>query len=177
MVGRRNFHKYTGETPEISHKELVDRAFMYLRFSMMCSVVFKERITSTSENPDAIGFRSGFSYLIECKASRADFFGDKKKYFRRKPESGMGCKRYFMCPVGMVEPDELPSGWGLLEVHEKPPKQNRRVTKAKESVSFPERNLQSEVSYLVSAIRRINISMAVFVESDVMPESVKEKYS
>ena len=31
ITGRRE--KHTGEVPEISHKELVDRAFSYLRYS------------------------------------------------------------------------------------------------------------------------------------------------
>jgi len=162
IVGRRG--KYTGEVPKISHEELVDRAFTYLKFSIDCSVVFKERITSTSENPDAIGFRGGFSYLIECKSSRSDFLADKKKYFRRDPSYGMGYERYFMAPVGMFEPSEIPDGWGLLEVYEKLPRQNRQVKKTKDSKSFVERKLQNEVSYLVSAIRRIKVSMAVFIE-------------
>jgi len=165
MVGRR--HKYKGETPEISHKELVDRAFTYLQFSMGCSFVFKERVTSTSENPDAIGFKHGFSWLIECKSSRADFLADKKKHFRRDASQDMGYERYFMAPVGLLEPSEIPGGWGLLEVYEVPPRaRNRTVKTALESERFfeGERNLSAEVSYLVSAIRRINISMVVFVD-------------
>jgi len=166
IVGHR--HKYTGEIPKIEHKELVQRAFKYLQFNVGCSVVFKERIASGSENPDAIGFKDGFSYLIECKASRADFFADKKKLFRKIPQKGMGSQRYFMSPVGLFEPTEIPDGWGLLEVYEIPPMcRNRTVKKAKESKNFSvlERNLSAEVAYLVSAIRRLNISMAVFVSN------------
>lgn len=159
-VGRR---KYAGEVPKISHGELVNRAFQYLKYSIGCSVVFKERVGSSSENPDAIGFRGGFSYLIECKASRADFLVDKKKGFRLRPRDGMGYERYFMAPEGLLEPSEIPSGWGLLEVGEVARKY-RPVTIARDSGIFYERNLQAEVAYLASAIRRINISMAVFVE-------------
>lgn len=167
MIGRRG--RYKGETPKITHKELVDRAFMYLRGGINCSIVFKERVGSTSENPDAIGFSGGGSYLIECKASRSDFLADKKKIFRRHPEQGMGYKRYFMAPVGMFDPSEMPDGWGLLEVYPKARKYFP-VESAKESKEFFERNLQAEVSYLVSAIRRINVSMAVFVESPTTPQ-------
>ena len=158
-------HEYTGEIPKISHKELVDRAFTYLRFSLNCSIAFKERVGSTSENPDAIGFRQGFSYLIECKASRVDFVADSDKSFRQNPENGMGFERYIMAPVGLLEPVEMPNGWGLLEVGEIARKY-RPVRTACDSASFVERNLQAEVSYLVSAMRRINISMAVFVEHE-----------
>lgn len=165
-TGRRS--KYTGIIPEIAHKELVDRAFSYLRFSLGCSVVFKERTASTSETPDAMGFKGGFSFLIECKASRADFLSDKNKSFRKNPAAGMGYHRYYMAPVGMLEPSEIPADWGLLEVYEIPPMcRNRTVKIAKESANFYEvRNLANEVSYLVSAIRRLNISMAVFVERE-----------
>lgn len=167
IIGRRN--KYTGIIPEIDHKELVKRAFTYLKFSVGCTVVFKERVASGRENPDAIGFKGGHSYLIECKSSRADFFADKNKHFRKNPYQGMGSKRYFMSPVGLLEPSEMPDGWGLLEVYEIPPMhRNRTVKTAKESKSFGtvERNLIAEIAYLVSAIRRLDISMAVFIENE-----------
>ena len=118
-----------------------------------------------------MGFKGGFSYLIECKSSRADFQADKKKLFRKIPKQGMGFMRYFMCPVGLLEPSQILEGWGLLEVYEIPPGfRNRTVKKAKESKDFFERNLLSEVAYLVSAIRRLNISMAVFVEANSQAE-------
>ncbi len=168
MVIVRHRDKYTGETPKIEHKELVQRAFTYLRFTLGCSVVFKERVASMSETPDVIGFKAGFSYLVECKSSRTDFLADKKKFFRGHPEQGMGYMRYLMAPVGLLSPSEISSEWGLLEVYEKPPRhRNRTVKVAKEGKRFDvgERNLANEVSYLVSAIRRLNISMAVFVEN------------
>ncbi len=149
----------------ISHKELVNTAFRYLKYSINCSVVFKERVGSTSENPDAIGFRMGFSYLIECKASRADFLADKKKLFRKRSNTGMGDERFFMAPIGLLEPSEIPEGWGLIEVGEIARKY-RRIETTKDSKNFyDETNKRAEVSYLSSAIRRIDISMAVFVES------------
>jgi hypothetical protein len=163
--GRRN--KYTGHIPVIDHEELVKRAFTYLKFSVGCTVVFKERVASGSENPDVIGFKGGFSYLIECKSSRADFLADKKKHFRKNPDQGMGAERYFMSPVGLLEPSEIPERWGLLEVYEVPPMcRNRTVKTAKDSETFLERNLIGEVKYLVSAIRRLDISMAVFVSEE-----------
>ena len=163
MINRRT-NTDVGVIPKISHCELVDRAFLYLR-TVGCSVCFKERVTSISENPDAMGFGGRqFSVLIECKSSRADFITDAKKWFRKRPEEGMGYKRYFMSPVGMLKPSEIPCGWGLLEVYEKTPRMNRRVRIAVDAESFYKRNKEAEIQYLVSAIRRINISMAVFIE-------------
>ncbi|MDR8092948.1 hypothetical protein KPB05_36435 [Burkholderia gladioli] len=72
---------------------------------------------------DALGIRAGVyaecSIMIECKTSRADYFADAKKPHRVNPELGMGRYRYFMAPEGMLEPAELPPGWGLIEVTEK----------------------------------------------------------
>jgi len=164
MIKRGRERRYEGEIPNISHGELVDRAFQYLSAYFGCSVVFKERRGAQSEIPDAIGFKGSFSTLIECKASRADFLSDKNKYFRKFAIEGMGYKRYFMAPIGLLEPSEIPNGWGLLEVGEKAIKY-RRVTIAKESEPFYHRNMQHEISYLISAMRRLNISMAVFVKS------------
>ena len=163
----RHRRKYTGKIPEISHKELVDRAFSYLQFSLSCSVVFKERVVSSLENPDAMGFKHKFSYLIECKSSRSDFLADKKKSFRKIQFQGMGYNRYYMTPVGLLDPEEIPKGWGLLEVYEIPRScQNRTVKIVKESKDFHNRNLIMEVGYLVSAIRRLHISMAVFIDNN-----------
>jgi len=170
---KRKFGKRI-DIPEIQHKELVDRAFDYLKFSHSpsCSVIFKERRASTSETPDVIGFYGGFSYLIECKASRTDFLADRKKFFRQRPEDGMGYMRYYMAPVRLLDPDEIPNGWGLLDVYEKTGNRNRIVKIAKESERFDNRDQLAEISYLVSAIRRLDISMAVYVASENSVNSV-----
>ncbi|GBQ90079.1 hypothetical protein GCM10007866_16160 [Gluconobacter albidus] len=71
------------------------------------------------ESPDAIGYRvsdmiNGGSTIVECKVSRSDFLADRKKPHRQT--GGMGKWRYFMCPEGLISPDELPDKWGLLHV-------------------------------------------------------------
>jgi hypothetical protein len=43
---------------------------------------------------------------------------DKKKWWRSK-EAGdggfqAGTRRWFLCPEGIIKPEELPEGWGLL---------------------------------------------------------------
>ncbi|RMH96415.1 adenylosuccinate synthase [Stutzerimonas nitrititolerans] len=85
-----------------------------------CHVAVSEcRSGWTGEIPDAIGFRAaGFddgSTVVECKTSRADFLADRKKAHRSA--GGLGNWRYFMAPAGLIKPDELPAGWGLLEVN------------------------------------------------------------
>lgn len=87
-----------------------------------CHVAVSEvRSGWSGEVPDAIGFRqAGFtphdgSVVVEVKVSRSDFMADKKKPHRI--EGGLGNWRYFMCPEGVIQPDDLPEGWGLLWVN------------------------------------------------------------
>lgn len=102
-------------TPDLTHAELVALAERWL-WRQGCGVVLREFSTiATAEIPDAIGWRIGVSILIECKASRADFLADRRKPFRANPEEGVGDWRFYLTPQGLVRPDELPEGWGLLE--------------------------------------------------------------
>jgi hypothetical protein len=63
---------------------------------------------------DLIAFRSTCSLMIESKVSRSDFKADAKK-----PErflGGVGTYRFYITPLDMILPEELPKGWGLLYV-------------------------------------------------------------
>lgn len=151
--------------PTISHKELVGQAGIWLRNnSQTHTVVITELSTSSSETPDAIGFDTrGFSTLIECKASRADFHADKKKWFRKHPEDGMGYWRFYMAPVGLLEPEEIPENWGLIEVYEKTVSGRRRRYETVIAKPFYKHACQKQTGMLVSVLRRLEISTAVFV--------------
>lgn len=168
-----NFKKFRqdwdGKVPEFSHKDLVNRAFMHLKNSIGCSVVFKERQAACAERPDAIGFKYGsYSILIECKTSRSDFLADHEKFFRQNVVAGMGVERYFMAPVGVLSPEDMPHGWGLLEVYKRKRKNAMLpVIQEKDSIQFADRNKDAEITYLVASIRRIEISMAVFVDKNI----------
>lgn len=132
----------------MTHEELVRRAVRWLRNTRGCGVVFAELVTSAQSIPDAIGWKAGGSMLVECKASRSDFFADKRKAYHRTKQYGMGDERYYMVPSGLVSANELPAGWGLLYAH---PKTVRVV------VSAPwnhDRDLLEEVRILTSAARR-----------------------
>lgn len=101
---------------EASHSDLIALAATWLRKRKGCAIVITDMTSGSPETPDAIGFKGRFSYLVECKTSRADFLADRKKFFRR-PGHGcsMGSFRYMLAPVGMIRSAELPDGWGLLE--------------------------------------------------------------
>lgn len=149
----------------MTHKQLVTRMSLWLRNSRGYSVVIAERATAAMETPDVLGFHAARSLLIECKVSRADFFADGEKRFRVQAEKGMGDLRYFAAPAGVLTADDLPPDWGLLEVRDK---QVREVLGA-----IPQQaNKRSEVLFLVSAIRRLEIACTVYVRHD--PETTEE---
>lgn len=166
------FRPSFGVVPEISHKELVKQAGLWLRNNThMHTIVITELSTSCSETPDAIGFDArGFSTLIECKTSRADFHADKKKHFRRSPESGMGHRRYFMAPVGLLQPEEMLEGWGLIEIYTKTDSGRRKRYETKTATRFPVINERAQTGMLVSVMRRLEISTAVFVRQPLEGE-------
>ncbi len=151
--------------PEISHEELVKHAAIWLRYdSQTHTIVITERSGSGSETPDAIGVSAGgWSTLIECKTSRADFLADKKKHFRRHAARGMGHRRYFMAPVGLLKPEELPENWGLIEIYEKTDSGRRRRHVTKTATHFPEIHERAQTGMLVSVLRRLEIACTVFV--------------
>jgi len=69
------------------------------------------------ENPDIWAFNGWSTIVVEVKTSHADFLNDKKKWFRQVGnECGdPGNYRYYLTPKGLLKPEELPEGFGLLE--------------------------------------------------------------
>jgi hypothetical protein len=108
------------------------------------------------ETPDAIGWQSNHSILIECKTSRSDFLADKNKFFRRYPPAGMGLERYYLTSQGLLSPNEMPPGWGLLEVR------GRRIIVVSPAADKPMRGelgITKEIRLLVSALRRTQLRL------------------
>lgn len=142
-----------------AHKHLVEVGAQWLKNTARCSVVLKELVAATTngENPDVIGFNSSFSFLIECKTSRSDYFADQKKIFRTDQYLGMGEFRFIMCPAGLIEPNEVYDGWGLLWVrNQKVYQQNCKITNmVQKGVKFFEPHYNAERTMLVSHLRRL----------------------
>jgi hypothetical protein len=100
----------------MTHSQLVEKAVRWLR-SYRCGVVLSEQACVSGEMPDAIGWkRACHSVLVECKVTRADFLADRAKPFRLKPEQGVGMERFYLTPPGLLRPEEVQAGWGLLEL-------------------------------------------------------------
>ncbi|MFA5649540.1 MAG: hypothetical protein WC914_00140 [Proteiniphilum sp.] len=108
------------------------------------------------EQPDAFGFGSCGTQLIEVKLSRGDFLADKKKFFRINPEFGLGTFRSYLCPEGLISIDELPPKWGLLYVNE-----NKRVVKIKEPEP-QQADHTEELALIRSIMRRVGIKPQIF---------------
>ena len=137
----------------MTHQQLVQLAVTWLRH-YRCGVVLSEQACISGEMPDAIGWkRACHSVLVECKIARSDFLADRDKPFRRNPEIGVGCERFYLSPTGMIDVGELPRGWGLLEC------KNRRIAIVRASV----RNHRTSVGFgyemnlLLASLRRVEI--------------------
>lgn len=137
----------------MTHEKLVARAVAWLR-RYGCGVVLSEQSCSSGETPDAIGWKRGsHSVTVECKISRADFLADHEKPFRSKSELGMGCERFYLSPAGLIKPEELPIGWGLLEIR------GREIAKAVASSGElrSARGFRYEMNLLLASLRRVEV--------------------
>ena len=156
------FETFFVNPAKTTHTRLVSIAVRWLRH-YRCGVVLSEQACVSGEMPDAIGWKKTCrSVLVECKVSRADFLADRDKPFRQRPEIGVGCERYYLAPRGLIRIDELPAGWGLLEVW------GREIERVKASA----KNLRSEVGFqnemnlLLASLRRVEIR--------IEPESITD---
>ena len=74
---------------------------------------------------------------------------------------GVGTYRFYLCPPGVIEPDDLPEGWGLLYVEKN---RIRRVAGPTGNAwshgdnrrFIHTRNQEAEIAMLVSTLRRIS---------------------
>ena len=137
----------------MTHSQLVERGVRWLR-RYRCGVVLSEQACVSGEMPDAIGWkRANHSVLVECKVTRADFLADRAKPFRLKPEQGVGCERFYLTAANLLRREELPAGWGLLEVRGRdaelvhPSAKNLRTAAG----------LRYEMNLLLASLRRVEV--------------------
>ncbi|MGA2688150.1 MAG: hypothetical protein ABSE85_08780 [Candidatus Korobacteraceae bacterium] len=154
---------------ETKHAQLVARAADWLRHRYGCGIVLSEQYCVTGEVPDVIGWKASCqSVLVECKASRGDFLADASKPFRLHPEDGLGSRRLYCAPSGMIAREELPKHWGLLEC------KGREV----ELVVKPGRvdlrsqiGMTKEMNLLLASLRRVEVR----IEPQTITEFLKWK--
>ncbi|HEY6769444.1 MAG TPA: MmcB family DNA repair protein [Candidatus Sulfotelmatobacter sp.] len=137
----------------MSHAQLVERAVRWLR-SYRCGVVLSEQACVSGEMPDAIGWkRAHHSVLVECKVTRSDFLVDRAKPFRTKPQHGVGCERFYLTLPNLVRCEELPAGWGLLELRGRNLEMIRAAAKNMRSAS----GFRCEMNLLLASLRRVEV--------------------
>jgi hypothetical protein len=153
-----------------SHRNLCFKATKHLRnkgiqpFHKSQYVVCElERV---GESPDAFGFGGSSTQLIEVKVSRSDFLSDKKKYWRKYPEHGIGKFRSYLCPEGMIKEKDLPKYWGLLWINEK-----GKITEIVKPEAQPCNHIE-ELNLIVSILRREGISPRIFSYKNYSSDAV-----
>jgi hypothetical protein len=137
----------------MNHSHLVEKAVRWLR-TYGCGVVLSEQACVSGEMPDAIGWkRACHSVLIECKVTRSDFLADRAKPFRVKPQLGVGCERFYLVRAGLIGREELPAGWGLLELSSG----EVEITHASEKNLRSATGFRYEMNLLLASLRRVEI--------------------
>ncbi|KKN85120.1 hypothetical protein LCGC14_0282890 [marine sediment metagenome] len=94
------------------HQRLTNQGASWLRRNGFGVVATELTCFGNRERPDVLGFRSSCSAMIEVKVSRSDFLADHKK--PERSSGGIGVYRFYLCPEGLISPNELPAKWGLL---------------------------------------------------------------
>ena len=146
-----------------THEDLRKAAVRWLTNSQKCSVVLSEMVSAAGEIPDAIGWKYGVSYLVECKVSRSDFKRNGDKCFIRNG-SGMGCKRFFLCPKDLITIEDLAgSEYGLLWIGEGGHIRIHREAEIRET------NSRKEICMLTSALRRVRTRE--FLTINILPDA------
>jgi hypothetical protein len=151
------------------HLQLVALAAAWLRHKYGCGIVLSEQYCATGEVPDVIGWKASCqSMLIECKVSRGDFLADANKPFRLRPEEGLGSRRFYFAPAGVIAPHELPKHWGLLECN------GREIQLAIKPGRIDLRSpigLMKEMNLLLASLRRVEVR----IEPQTITEFLKWK--
>ena len=156
-------------SPQAKHAQLVARAADWLRYRYGCGIVLSEQYCATGEIPDVIGWKASCqSVLIECKVSRGDFLADANKAVRLHPEDGLGSKRLYMAPAGMIAPTELPKHWGLLELKGR---EVQLVVKPGRADLRSQAGLMKEMNLLLASLRRVEVR----IEPQTITEFLKWK--
>jgi hypothetical protein len=139
----------------MTHQQFVRLAEQWLRGRYRCGIVLSEQSCASGETPDVIGWKGACrSVVVECKISRADFFADREKPFRKDPELGMGCERLYLLPQGIIAKHELPAKWGLLECKGR---QVQLTVKPSRQSQRSEQGLMREMNLLLASLRRVEI--------------------
>jgi hypothetical protein len=125
-------------------------------------------IVTSGECADVWGITGVYSYLIEVKTDYRDFLKDKNKFQRTEDGAyyALGNYRYYLCPKGLIKPEELPKGWGLLYFdfvkYVKKPNRQKYIEEIVKPEEIKTTTYLSEVLVLQSIMRREGIKNQIF---------------
>ena len=149
----------------MTHDDLVRIAVRWLRkpasaftnarwYKPGCGVVVPELVSYTGAIPDAVGWiASGFSYMVECKVTLADFRREQREKGCIRAGSTVGAERLYLCPADVIPVEALPETWGLLYVSHN----GRRVRVVKTPTGNPNRDTIGEMGLMYSLLRRVEV--------------------
>lgn len=129
-------------------KKLPFAGYKYIAVEIVCI---------SADNPDVWGTNGSDSTMIEVKVSRSDFLNDKKK-FSRQPQNiihAIGNYRYYLCPKGIINIEDLPESWGLLWYDD-------GVIYSVKNATYIKTYNRGELSILCSIMRREKINGQIF---------------
>lgn len=90
------------------HKLLTEMGAKWLRQNGFDVIATEHTCEQNLKQAGVVAFRSNCSALIEVIANR-DFLAD-----RTDSVGGVGVYRFYLCPEGLLAPEDLPPRWGLL---------------------------------------------------------------
>lgn len=112
----RNKHNWTKCQQKPCHNP--DDHYALCQVCRQYHYVAVELCTADTESPDVWGLSAWDTAVIEVKVSHADFLADQKKWWRGEEAEKVGYQagnlRWYLCPEGIIKPEELPDKWGLL---------------------------------------------------------------
>ncbi len=107
----------------MTHSELVALTAKKVPSLFGCGIVMQEpKSIDLRFVPDVFAVKKkGITFQFEIKVSRKDFHKDKNKPQRIDPAMDVGLYRYYVCPEGMIEADDVRAlcgaPWGLIHVN------------------------------------------------------------
>ncbi|WP_318493496.1 hypothetical protein [Photobacterium leiognathi] len=154
----------------LTHDQIADFAATQLkRFGYQLAF---SNLTSNShiELPDVLGFTGfGKSIVIEVKTSISDFHADKKKKSRVNKELSIGNQRVYLTPKGLLNPQDIPYGWLLWEIHGKN-KPRIVVIKGRDKKRVVDKNLGP--GHYKTEIKNLNISKEEYFHFDTVEKNI-----
>lgn len=100
------------------HRHLKKIALHFLKSKVIDLVCNEVDFVNSYSIADAVGlnFKRKEVRVVEVKATKGDFVRDKKLFDEKTSYFYHAHYSYIMCPVGVIKPEEVPYGYGLLWV-------------------------------------------------------------